>query len=235
MRLARDFAVAGELVADTAGVPREVFEQSVQVVLDLVGLFVFGVSGALLGIRKGFDAVGIAVLAVLTAVGGGLLRDVLLGDVPPPALRDVRYLVMPLAAAVVAFFGHRVLERVERAVLVFDAAGLGLFTVSGTLKALAAGLGPLPAVALGVTTGVGGGLLRDIVARDTPVLVRADAELYSVPALAGAVVVVATDVSGRYRPAAGIAAAALVFAFRLLALQRGWRAPRAWQGRRKRT
>ena len=235
MRWARDFAVPGELVADTAGVPREAFEQSVQVVLDLVGLFVFGVSGALLGIRKGFDAVGIAVLAVLTAVGGGLLRMCCSECAAAGAAGCALSRDAAGCGGGGVFFGHRVLERVERAVLVFDAAGLGLFTVSGTLKALAAGLGPLPAVALGVTTGVGGGLLRDIVARDTPVLVRADAELYSVPALAGAVVVVATDVSGRYQPAAGIAAAALVFAFRLLALQRGWRAPRAWQGRRKRT
>src|SRR5689334_22800964 len=124
-------------------------------VLELVGLFTFATSGALLAIQKSFDVVGLLILAMLTALGGGILRDLIIGDVPPAAFTDVRYLIVPVAAAVVTFFAHPLLQRLTFTVLLFDAAGLGLFCVTGTLKALASGLGPVQAVLLGVTTAVG--------------------------------------------------------------------------------
>jgi uncharacterized membrane protein YeiH len=144
---------------------------------------------------------------------------------------NLGYLLVPIIAAVVTFFAHPVLERLMTPVLIFDAAGLGLFCVTGTLKALDHGLGPLQAAALGVTTGVGGGLLRDIVAREIPALVRPDTELYSVPALAGALIVVAAQPLHHARLAIEVGAALFIFMFRLLALARGWHAPRAWRRR----
>ena len=198
-----------------------------QFALELVGLFAFATSGALMAIRRDFDVIGIAMLAVITALGGGILRDLVLGDTPPPAFTEWEYLVVPLAAAAVTFFAHPALERLMRALLLFDAAGLGLFCVTGTVKSLDYGLGPVAAAALGVTTAVGGGLLRDVIARETPALVRPDSELYAVPAIAGALLVAVAWELGAYEPVVGAAAAIAVFGVRLLALRRGWRAPRA--------
>lgn len=197
--------------------------------LELTGLFAFAMSGALMAIRRDFDVIGIAFLAVITALGGGILRDVVLGDTPPPAFTEWEYLVVPLAGAAVTFFAHAALERLMRALLVFDAAGLGLFCVTGTVKALDYGLAPVAAAALGVTTAVGGGLLRDVIARETPALFRPDTELYAVPAIAGALLVAVAWELDAYEPVLGAAAAAAVFGLRLLAIKRDWRAPRAWR------
>lgn len=196
-------------------------------VLEIVGVFAFALSGAALAVRRQFDIVGILVLAVLTAVGGGVLRDVLLGDVPPPAFIEWQYFAAPVAAALVTFLWHPAVERLSRAVLVLDAAGLGLFCVSGTVKALDYGLGVLPAAALGVTTGVGGGLLRDVVARETPVLVDPASQLYAIPAIVGALTVGAAWHLEVYEPILGAVVAAGIIGVRLLALQRDWRAPTA--------
>ena len=195
--------------------------------LELVGVFAFGVSGALMAVRREFDVVGLAMLAVITAIGGGVLRDLLIGDTPPPAFTEPEYLVVPLVGAAVTFVAHPALERAGRALLVFDAAGLALFCVTGTVKSLDYGLGPVAAAALGVTTAVGGGLLRDVIARETPALVRPDSELYAVPAIAGALAVAVAWELDLYVPAVGAVAAVAVFGVRVLALRRGWRAPRA--------
>jgi uncharacterized membrane protein YeiH len=201
----------------------------VQTELDLIGLFAFGISGALMAIRLDFDVVGIAILAVITALGGGILRDLVLGDTPPPAFTQWEYLVVPLAAAALTSVAHPELERLTRTLLVFDAAGLGLFCVSGTVKALDYGLAPVAAATLGVTTAVGGGVLRDVIARETPALVRPDSELYAVPAVAGAVAVAIAWELDAYEPVLGVVAAAAVFGIRALALHRHWRGPRAWK------
>jgi uncharacterized membrane protein YeiH len=197
--------------------------------LDLIGIFAFAISGALMAIRLDFDVVGIAILAVITALGGGILRDLVLGDTPPPAFTQWEYLVVPLAAAAVTFVAHPELERLMRTLLVFDAAGLGLFCVAGTVKALDYGLTPVAAATLGVTTAVGGGVLRDVIARETPALVRPDSELYAVPAFAGAVAVTIAWEVNAYGPALGAVVAAAVFGIRGLALHRHWRGPRAWK------
>ena len=201
-----------------------------QTALEMIGLFAFGISGALMAIRRDFDVIGIALLAVITAIGGGVLRDLVIGDTPPPQFTEAEYLIVPLAAAAVTFFAHPVLERLGRALLVFDAAGLGLFCVTGTVKALDYGLAPVAAAMLGVTTAVGGGLLRDVIARETPALVRPDTELYAVPAIGGALIVAVAWELDAYRPALGAVAAVAVFGFRLLAIRRDWRAPQAWRG-----
>ena len=202
------------------------FGQALETALNLIGTFAFAVSGALLGVRKRFDLVGIAVLAQITAVGGGILRDVLIGAVPPVAFTDAAYFLLPTLATALVFFAHARLDRLYRAMLVFDAAGLGLFAVSGAAKASAAGLGPLAAIALGALSAVGGGILRDVLANDLPTVFRSDSELYAAPAILGAAIVVAAQQAGRYGLPVATGAALFVFALRLLALRRGWHAPR---------
>ena len=194
-------------------------------VLEVFGVFAFALSGALLAVRRGFDVIGILVLAVITAIGGGVLRDVILGDNPPAAFVEWPYFAAPVAAAAFTFLFHPALERLNRAILVADAAGLGFFCIAGTEKALEYGLGPLPAAALGVTTGVGGGLLRDVVARETPVLVDPKSELYAIPAIVGALIVATAWHLDAYDPALAVAVSVGIVLVRLLALRRGWRAP----------
>lgn len=204
-------------------------EGGVQRVLELVGIFAFATSGALMAVRKGFDIVGILVLAWITALGGGIVRDLLVDATPPTSFLDGWAFSLPVGAAVITFFGHRVIERLMKGVLVFDAVGLGLFTVVGTLTGAASGLGVVQAAAVGVITGVGGGLLRDVVAREVPVLVRPDAELYAVPALTGALILSFVTSRWDYKPWLGIAVACGIILFRLAALAFGWKAPRAWR------
>lgn len=199
--------------------------EAVLLVLDLVGVFVFAVSGALLAVQHRLDVFGVVILATAAAIGGGLARDVLLGVLPPAALTDSRYLLVPLVAAGVVFVAHPEVARLAGPVRVFDAAGLALFTVAGTLKALDAGLGPFPACALGVLTGVGGGVLRDVLVREVPaVLVR---EVYAVAALAGAVVVAVGDAAGAERAVVAALGAATVFGLRVAGVWLRWHAPTA--------
>jgi uncharacterized membrane protein YeiH len=199
--------------------------RTLEEVLNLTGIFVFGISGALLAVRKNFDIIGMTVLAEITALGGGVIRDLIIGAHPPAAFTDIGYLLVPLLATAVTFFAHPRIERIRIAVLVFDAAGLGLFCVSGTVVALAHGLGPVQAVVLGVTTGIGGGILRDTLAGEIPFVLRADSELYAVPAILGSAIVVLTAQLHVYGPAAPVLSAVLVFALRVASLRFGWRAP----------
>jgi uncharacterized membrane protein YeiH len=195
------------------------------VVLDLLGIFVFALSGGLVAVRKQLDVFGVLLLAGTTGLGGGFLRDVLIGAVPPAALADWRYLIVPVAAGLLAFTYHPAIGRMERSVTVLDAFGLAFFCVSGALKALDYGLGPVPAALLGMTTGIGGGLLRDVLAGRVPVVFRG--ELYATPALAGsAVAVVGVRLDLPLLPVA-VAGAAVCLVWRLLALWRHWQAPTA--------
>ena len=195
-----------------------------QVVLDLVGIFVFAISGALVGVRKGLDVFGVLVLAGTTGLGGGFLRDVLIDATPPAALADWRYLLVPVAAGLLTFWFHPALGRMERTVNVFDAFGLGLFAVTGALKALDFGLGPVPAALMGMVTGIGGGMARDLLASRVPAVFRG--ELYATPALAGAVVAVVGSRQGLPVVVVAFAGAGVCIVWRLLAMWRQWQAPR---------
>jgi len=209
----------------------ELFTPSVQHALDIVGIFVFAISGALLAVRKNFDVFGIAVLAEVTALGGGIFRDVMIGALPPAAFTDLGYFVTPLLAAGLVFFLHPHVERIQVGVNVFDAAGLGLFCVSGTIKAYEYGLGLTSSAALGLATAVGGGVLRDVLANEVPSLLRWDRDLYAVPAIVGAVMVVLCirfEVLNAYTSGA---AAITAFVLRLFAMRFHWRAPRAYNRR----
>jgi len=182
------------------------------------------VSGGLVAVRNRLDIVGVVVLAMATGLGGGIIRDVLIGAVPPPAVADRRYLVVPLVAGLMTFTWHPAVARLERVINVFDAFGLGTFAVAGALKAHEHGLGPLPAAMLGVVTGVGGGVIRDVLAGLVPAIVR-HGELYAIPALAGATVAVVGILAGLPLLAAALPGALCTTGWRLLALRRGWTAP----------
>ena len=193
-------------------------------VLDLLGVFVFALSGATLAVSRRFDVFGVLVLASVAALGGGVARDVLL-DVPPVALQDTRYLVVPLVAGVLVFFFSPLVERLAGAVRLFDAAGLGLFVAVGTTKALDLGVGALGAALLGCLTGIGGGVLRDVLAGVVPVVLRR--EVYAVPALLGAALVIAGHGQGVEGPGILAAAVAVVFGLRMLGVWQDWHAPAA--------
>lgn len=193
------------------------------VVLDLAGIFVFAISGALVAVRKDLDVFGVLVLAGTTGLGGGLLRDVLLGAVPPAALADWRYLLVPVAAGLLTFWFHSVLGRMEGQVNVFDAFGLALFCVTGAVKALEYGLGPVPAALMGMVTGIGGGMLRDVLAGRVPAVFRG--ELYATPALAGAAIAVAGVGLGLPFVLVAVLGGGVCLTWRLLAIWRHWQAP----------
>lgn len=194
-------------------------------VLNLLGTFFFAISGSLLAARRGFDLVGSLILGSLTGLGGGVVRDVVLG-VPPTAFTEPVYLAAPLAAALLVYFLFSGVERFPRTLLIFDAAGLGLFCTTGTVKALDAGMNPVAAVLLGVATGIGGGLLRDVVANRDPELFNPK-QLYAVPALAGAAVIAVVWTLGAYSFLTALIVAAGVFALRVGSLRFKWRAPGA--------
>lgn len=196
---------------------------SALLVLDLLGVFVFALSGASLAVEKQLDLFGVLVLAVVTALGGGLLRDVLLGDTPPVALRESRYLVVALAAGLVVFVGASRVEHIATPVRIFDAAGLGLFVATGTAKALHAGMGAVPAITLGCLTGIGGGIARDVLVGVVPVVLRR--ELYAVPAVLGATVITVGDGIGAPGGGTAAAAAMVVFTIRMLGVWRDWHFP----------
>lgn len=194
------------------------------VFLDLLGIFVFAISGALVAVRKELDLFAVLVLAATTGLGGGFARDVLIGAVPPAALADWRYLLVPAAAGLVTFHFHPALGRAERVVTVLDAAGLALFCVTGALKALAFGLGPVPAALMGMLTGIGGGMLRDVLAGRVPLVFRG--ELYATPALVGATIAVVGQEAGLRTAVVAGPAAIVCFGWRVIAVRRGWNAPR---------
>lgn len=197
---------------------------TLSLVLDLLGVSVFGLAGGLTGVSRRLDVFGTAVLAMVTGLGGGVIRDVIIGHTPPAGFADWRYLACAGVAGLVAFVAHPALHRLTGPILLFDALGLGLFTVTGTITALSAGLSPLPAAALGVITGVGGGVLRDVLTREIPVVLHS--ELYAVPSLLGAAVIVIVGHDHRGVPTvAAVTAALLIAAFRLVAVWQGWRAP----------
>jgi uncharacterized membrane protein YeiH len=199
--------------------------------LNLAGTFVFGLSGGLAAVRARLDFFGVIVLAAVVGLAGGITRDLLIGT-PPATFRDWRYLAAVGAAGLVSFFAAPRLERINRQVLIFDALGLAVFCVTGATKATAFGLGPVQATLLGAITGIGGGMLRDVLLGETPTVLRR--ELYAVPALLGAAVVVAADQAGSTSPVFPLLGAGLCFGIRMFGLRHGIDMPSApprWRGK----
>lgn len=191
--------------------------------LDVLGTFVFALSGAAAGVKRRLDFFGIMVLSFVAANSGGIARDVLIGAVPPAAISDWRYLAASLVAGVIAFFWHPAIHRLHHFVHVADAGGLALFAVSGTQKALAFGLHPIMAALLGMVTGIGGGMMRDLLLNQVPTVLSS--EIYALAALAGALVVVAGQQLALPPATMAIAGAVVCFGIRLLAILRSWHLP----------
>lgn len=200
------------------------FDPMLLLVLNLAGTFAFGLSGGMAGVRERLDLFGVAVLAVVVGLAGGITRDLLIG-VPPETFRDWRFLAVAGAAGFVTFLAHPFLSRIRRPIDVLDAAGLAVFCVTGASTALDHGLAAAPAVILGAITGIGGGILRDILVRQTPVVLREG--LYAIPALIGAAIVVGAAHAGVHGPAAPIIGATICFVIRLAGLTLGLNIPRA--------
>ena len=193
--------------------------------LDLTGTFAFALNGALTAIRLArLDVVGVITLGMITALGGGIIRDVLIDSLPPATFSDWRYLTVAAAGSLVAFLFGRRLERLARPILILDAAGLSLFAVSGALKALDFDLGLGQAVILGAVTAVGGGTVRDVLIGRIPVVLRS--ELYAIPALAGALTVVVAERMGAGEVPAAVCAASLCFVIRMVGAHFDLQAPR---------
>jgi uncharacterized membrane protein YeiH len=190
---------------------------------DLGGTFVFALSGATAGVKHRLDLFGVLVLSFAAGSSGGIARDVMIGAVPPAAILDWRYVGVSILAGLITFYWFRVINRLSSPVLVFDAAGLALFAVAGASKALAFHAGPVAATLLGMFTGIGGGMVRDVLVREIPSVLRT--ELYAVAALIGASVVVAGEMLRLPPSVSSIAGAILCFGLRFMAMRYRWQLP----------
>lgn len=193
-------------------------------VLQLAGILAFAISGALVGVRRNLDMLGVAVVGGFTGVGGGVLRDLLLGVHPPISFVHWPNLAVAVAGSLLVFYVHPRLSRIRHFEVVFDAFGLGLFSANGAAVAFAAGLTPLTAILVGTTTAIGGGVIRDVLVNTVPgVLTR---ELYAVSAIFGAAVAVGVLVAGGGPGLASIVGGACAITLRLLSVARGWHLPK---------
>jgi uncharacterized membrane protein YeiH len=190
---------------------------------DLGGTFVFALSGATAGVKHRLDLFGVLVLSFAAGSSGGIARDVMIGAVPPAAILDWRYVGVSILAGLITFYWFRVIDRLSSPVLVFDAAGLALFAVAGASKALAFHAGPVAATLLGMFTGIGGGMVRDVLVKEIPSVLRT--ELYAVAALIGASVVVAGEMLRLPPSVSSIAGAILCFGLRFMAMRYRWQLP----------
>lgn len=199
-----------------------------QPVLELLGVFVGALSGGLAAVRKGFDIFGIVVLAWVAGLGGGILRDVLIGAVPPVGIAQWEFVATACAAGLVTWAAHPGLSRLRRFVLVLDAGALALFTVVGTVKALEHGTGATAAVCAGVITGVGGGVLRDLLTGEVPVVLH-HRQLYAIPSVLGAGLVAVLWHEDALTVATEVVAVVVVLGTRLVALRFRLQAPGPWE------
>lgn len=203
-----------------------VHESTLLLVLDLAGTFVFALNGALTAIEAArVDVVGVITLGVITAIGGGTMRDLLIGAIPPAAFQDWRYLAVAMAGGLAAFASSHRLGQLAGIITILDAAGLSMFAVTGATKALSSGLGAVPAVILGGVTAVGGGTIRDVLVRRIPSVLHSEGTLYAIPALAAASIAVAASSTHTYGTPAALGAVTACFALRMTAVRYHLTAP----------
>jgi uncharacterized membrane protein YeiH len=198
-------------------------QQSLLLGLDLCGTFAFALSGGLAGVRRGLDVFGVLVLSFAASSFGGIARDLLIGATPPAALVDWRYLAISLAAGLIVFCWPSHIEKLRNPVRLLDAMGLAFFAVAGAEKALAFGLTPLMSALLGMLTGIGGGVSRDLLLAKIPDVFRSD--LYAVAALAGAGIVVGGSMLHIPIVITTVCGGTVCFGLRVMAIQWGWRLP----------
>jgi len=203
-------------------------QQTLVLILDLCGTFAFALSGAMAGVRRRLDVFGVLVLSFAASSFGGIGRDLLIGATPPAALVDWRYLAVSLAAGLIVFFWSSLIEKLRNPVRLLDAMGLAFFAVAGAEKALAFRLSPLMAALLGMLTGVGGGVARDVLLAEIPAVLRSD--LYAVAALAGAVIVVGGNMLQMPVLITTVCGGLVCFGLRIMAIHWGWHLPVAGGG-----
>src|SRR5579871_210517 len=199
------------------------FQRTFVLFLDLGGTFAFALSGAMAGIRRHLDVFGVLVLSFAASSFGGIGRDMLIGAVPPAALVDWRYLAVSVAAGIIAFLWSPLIERLRNPVRILDAMGLAFFAVAGTEKALAFGLSPVMAALLGMLTGIGGGVARDVLLAEVPAVLRSD--LYAVAALAGAAIVVGGSILHLPLIVTSGSGGLACFGLRVMAIHWSWHLP----------
>jgi uncharacterized membrane protein YeiH len=192
-------------------------------VLDLVGIAVFGVSGALAGVDKNLDLFGVLFLSVATGIGGGFMRDALIGSTPAAALTDGRYLLVPVVVGLIVFYVHPAMARLSRIFLLVDAAGLGVFAVAGARKALDFGVPAVGACGIGLLTAIGGGIIRDVLVREIPAVLHR--EIYATAALLATVIVVMGDKTDLNNVATAAVAISAAFGLRVISRWKQWSAP----------
>lgn len=193
--------------------------------VDLAATFVFALSGAIAAVNHRLDIFGILVLSFVAGNFGGITRDLLIGAVPPAALADGHYLLVSVLAGLATFLWYRGIDRLRSPVLLFDAGGLSLFAVVGAQKAIEWGLDPVMSALLGMISGIGGGMMRDVLLNDIPSVLRSD--LYAVAALAAASAVVIGDAMGIHYGMSATVGAAICFVLRFMAIRHGWHLPTA--------
>jgi uncharacterized membrane protein YeiH len=194
-------------------------------VFDLAGTFIFALSGATKAVQHRLDFFGVLVLCFAAGNSGGITRDIMIGAIPPAAISDWRYVAVCVLAGVITFFWYPLINRLSSPVLLFDAAGLGLFVAAGADKALAFHANPVAAILFGTLTGVGGGMVRDVLVREIPAVLRTD--IYAVAALIGATILVGGRALNVPSPIASALGALLCIGIRLGAMHYGWRLPAA--------
>jgi uncharacterized membrane protein YeiH len=199
-------------------------------VIDLLGTLAFAMSGSAQGVQHGMDLFGVLVLAYVTAVSGGVMRDVMLGTLPPESVASWHNLAVAIGGGLFVFCFSRLFDRLKQPVLLLDAIGLGLFAVVGTQKALDHRINWPIAAILGTVGGIGGGMVRDVLTAQVPTVLYS--ELYAVAALFGALVVVAGNAVELPAIIVGWLGVAVCLFLRMMAMYRGWRLPVAWSKER---
>ena len=213
------------MIENTTAAAVKEYAGTIILILDLLGTFVFAMSGGVAAVRQKLDIFGVLVIAFAAGNTGGIIRDILIGSTPPAAITDWRYILVSILAGLTAFFWYSAINKINHRVQILDAAGLGLFAVAGAQKALVFGLNPVSAALLGMTTGIGGGMLRDVLLDRIPVVLSS--ELYAVAALAGATVVVTGTMLGIDPSYSAILGAILCFGLRYAAIKHQWHLPTA--------
>lgn len=191
--------------------------------IDLIGTFVFAISGTLTAAEKKFDLFGAAIIALVTAVGGGTIRDLLIGSQPVGWMQNPHYLALIGLAVPVSFFLKKYILKLRRTMFLFDTIGIGLFTILGLQKTLAFGLSPVIAVMMGTVSAVFGGVLRDILCNEIPLIFRQ--EIYATACLAGAILFLILKKAGLDSDLNMLLTILLIIVIRTLAVKRHWRMP----------
>lgn len=196
------------------------------VTVDLAATFLFAVEGAMVAVAANLDFFGVMVLSFATALGGGIIRDLLIGAIPPASISENRYAITAFIGGVVVFFTHQFVRQIPPSIVIgLDAAGLGLFAVAGAAKALDYKINPFMASLMGTITGVGGGTVRDIFLAQVPAVLRVD--IYAVAALVGSAIMVIGIRRGISRTLMMVLGAVICFLLRIISIWQNWNLPRA--------